>query len=226
MKILKWFRYGFLILGFLFLLETLCNIFSFGEYVSAQFFVASALFFIIYAIVRIIELCKSKNKFEPLIIYYSGFILACIAYSDFATHSPTYYLLEQPLSGKLTPFTKEAITWGYFILTTLLLIIGVTLELIKVCKKISNDSQKTSSLSNVIWSIGMSFVWIRIIWLLFSFIDYMNYVNRVNSGFGLIFDVTKLLFYVSIPLLITGCVLRVIYIIKNIKNRSVTIEKK
>ncbi len=232
MKIAKWFRYGFLILGFLFI----CFLYllmpgwlplPFDEYTFVQFFVASALSFIAYAIVRIVELYKSENKFEPLVIYYVGFILSCIVYSNIATHSPTYYLLEQPLSGKLTPLDTVVISLVYFISTTLLLLIGAVWNFVKVCVRLRNDKQKLNSLSKSIWSVGTSLFWIHFIWFLFHALVSFNYIDFTNPILRVVYTITTMLLFVSIPVLIVSVVLRIIYIIKCIvdkKRSSIEIE--
>ena len=227
MKVAKWFRYGFLVLGFLFLQVSTSNIFKMGEYTAAQFVVASALSFIAYAIVRLIELYKSENKFEPLVIYYIGFILACVVYSNLATHSPTYYLLEQPLSGKLTPLNIVVITLIYFVSTTILLLVGAVWNFVVVCVRLRNDNQKMNSLSKSIWTVGTSFFWTYFIWFLLKALVSFKYIGFTNPIWRVVYLITTILFFVSIPVFIASVILRVIYIMKYIidkKRNSVKLE--
>lgn len=229
MKVLKWFRYGFLSLGFIFLVLFLLFIpgwlpLPFDINVFYQIFVASALSFIVYAIVRIIELCKSENKFEPLVLYYIGFIMSCIVYSNLVNHSPTYYFFEQPFSGNLTPIAKEIIVWLYFILTTFFLFIGVIWEGIKVVKQFRNDRQKLISLSNGIITIGTAIFLVGFIWFQFFALDYTSYVFYLGNILGIV-KIFSIFLLISFPILLIGLIVRIIYLLKNVTERNIIKEE-
>ena len=151
MKVLKWFRYGFLSLGFLclllfFILNNIPIFFNkFNDDIITYICGGS---FITYSIIRIIELCKSEKKTKPIILTYVGHIIAYL-----------FIFFNSDLSDlrKIIGLSFRPTLWIYWVTETSIILAGIIFTLVYVCKNLRYENQKLKFLSSFFLSICSSF---------------------------------------------------------------------
>jgi len=210
-KVLKWFRYGFLSLGFIYYLSAMitASFLPFNFYSSE----VNSIFFIIYAILSIIALCCEKSKSSPLILYNFGIIMTCKIFWS-SPYQSIYKLLNDSQRAQLT---TEIIEWTFYILTGFLLITGVILEIIKIFKKMHND--KLNVLSKAFTLSGMVTFILFVLTLDFVTSEPVMCLDSLRSVYDIVGDMLPIYFFGMFPLFIVGIAIKFIYLIINKKRR-------
>lgn len=217
MKVLKWIRYGFLFLGVFSLgtipIQAIIRIFDLDDY--------SQYFFIIYAVLSIIELCKSENKFEPKIMYYCGAAMSTIILFSSRPFTMIRDLLERYFSHVTTETILNTMLWIYHILAVLLLLIGAIWEIIRECKRLRNDNKKIYHLSKIFSVSGFMFLLVAVLKIHFGLSELINYSHSFYREYVVVSWAVVIIFYLaSIGLIIASIVLKIIHIVESKKVNS------
>lgn len=206
MKVLKWFRYGFLSLGFLclFLFYIINNIpifFSIDDNIIIYFGGCS---FIIYSIIRIIELCKSEKKIKPIILTYVGHIIAYLF---------IFYNSELGNLKKSLGLSPKITLWLYWIIGTSLILTGVIYTLVYACKNLRYENQKLKFLSSVFLSVSSSFLLLSIFLFFFGLSEPVSYIYNyiVNPIFWTLLITFLCGLFASF---VAGILLKLIYLLE------------
>lgn len=206
MKVLKWFRYGFLSLGFLclFLFYIINNIpifFSIDDNIIIYFGGCS---FIIYSIIRIIELCKSEKKTKPIILTYVGHIFAYLF---------IFFNSELGNLKKSLGLSPKITLWVYWIIGTSLILTGVIYTLVYACKNLRCENQKLKFLSKIFLSVCSSFLLLTVFLFFFGFSEpVFSHYDIFNAIFSCLDAVFLCGFFTSF---VAGISLKLIYVIEN-----------
>ena len=223
MKALKWFRYGVLSLGSLIFLLLIFPLPSF--FITT--FDSCMYFFILYFLLSIVELCVDKKRFEPKNLYYCGAIMCTIvAFSGSKPYTLMRNLLKHYFSYATADKTVEIIVWVYFVLAAVLLLTGVIWGNIIVYKKIRNNTQKYTLLSETFFSFGMMFLLICVLLFVFGVLEPVGYNGISFKDFTTsVSYLLKISFIPTIPMFILGLVYKIISLVKVQKERGIINDK-
>lgn len=217
MKILKWFRYGFLSLGILSLL-----LFPLGLGLRFLDLRNSGFLFIVYLLLSIITSFASKNKFKPKILYYCGAMMSTIVFFGSMPYSMVRNLLNRYFSHATVDKAVVIIIWLYFVLAIFLLLTGTIWEAIVIRKNSGGKNQKNNSLSKIFFSFGMTFIIICVLLFLFGLLEPISYTPFTFKSFSTTMSCLTIISLVSsIPMFILGLVYKIIFLIKVRKEKSI-----
>ncbi len=218
MKVLKWFRYGFLSLGILIIFLILLPLPSF----FLLDFDYSFYSFILYSLLSIIEISIDKKSFKPRILYYCGAIMSTIIFSGSRIYSFIRNLLNHNFSNATTDKVFITIVWVYHILAIVLLLTGIIWESIIVCKKLCSNNQKCNTLSKMFFSFGMMFLLIGVVLVNLGLLEPISYTPFTFGGFSTTVSCLIIISFVSFAsMFILGLVYKILFLIKVRKERSI-----